>query len=81
MLVNQYKSSLLRSASFRKYRQFAFPPKNIRHWEEYRDGMFSDAIEGKLSNLGVNTILSPSMTTLNASPEPIYQPILDPNDC
>ena len=31
MLVNQYKSDLLRKTSFRKYNQFPFPPKNIIH--------------------------------------------------
>jgi hypothetical protein len=42
--------------------------------------MPSDAIEGEPSHLGVNSIFSPSMPTLKVSPEPIYQPILDPDD-
>ena len=41
--------------------------------------MSSDAIEGELSHLA-NSILSPSMPTLDVLSEPISQPILDPND-
>ena len=42
--------------------------------------MYSDAIEGEPSHLGVNSIFPPSMPTLKASPESISQPILDPDD-
>jgi hypothetical protein len=78
MLVDQYKSDLFRRASFRKYCQLPFPHRG--HWEKCKDGMPSDAIEGEPSHLGVNSIFSPSMPTLEVSPKPISQPILDPND-
>jgi hypothetical protein len=42
--------------------------------------MSSDAIEGELSHLEANPIFSPSMPTLDDLFEPIFQPILDPND-
>ena len=42
--------------------------------------MSSDAIEGESSYLEANPIFSPSMPTLDVSSEPIFQPILDPND-
>ena len=41
--------------------------------------MSSDAIEGELSHLA-NPIFSSSMPTLDVSSEPIFKPILDPND-
>jgi hypothetical protein len=41
--------------------------------------MYSEPIEGGLSHLA-NPIFSPSMTTLNILSEPIFQPILDPDD-
>jgi hypothetical protein len=42
--------------------------------------MSSDAIEGELSHLEANPIFSLSMPTLDDLSEPIFQPILDPND-
>jgi hypothetical protein len=78
MLVDQYKSDRFRRAYFRKYRQLPFPPRG--YWEKCNDGMPSDAIGGEPSHLGVNSIFSPSMPTLEVSPKPISQPILDPND-
>ena len=42
--------------------------------------MSSDAIEGEPSHLKAIPILSPSMSTLDVSSEPISQPILDPDD-
>ena len=41
--------------------------------------MSSDAIEGELSHLA-NPIFSPSMPTLDVSSEPIFKPILDPDE-
>ena len=41
--------------------------------------MSSDAIEGELSHLAI-PIFSPSMPTLDVLSEPIFQPILDPDD-
>ena len=40
----------------------------------------SNAIEEELSHLEAIPILSPSMSTLDVSSEPISQPILDPDD-
>ena len=42
--------------------------------------MSSDAIEGEPSHLETTPILSPSMPKLDVLSEPIFQPILDPND-
>ena len=50
------------------------------YWEEFKDGMSSDAIEGEPSHLEATPILSPSMPTLDVLFEPISQPILDPDD-
>ena len=50
------------------------------HWEEFKDGMSSDAIEGEPSYLEANPIFSPSLPTLDVLSEPIFQPILDPDD-
>jgi len=52
----------------------------VGHWEEFKDGMSSDAIEGEPSHLEATPILSPSMPTLDVLFEPISQPILDPDD-
>ena len=41
--------------------------------------MSSDVVEGELSHL-VNPMFSPSMPTLDVSYEPIFKPILDPNE-
>ena len=50
------------------------------HWEEFKDGMSSDAIEGEPNHLEANPIFSPSIPTLDVLFEPISQPILDPDD-
>ena len=50
------------------------------HREEYEDGVSSDAIEGEPSYSEANLIFSPSMPTLDFSSEPIFQPIIDPDD-
>ena len=50
------------------------------HWEEFKDGVFSDAIEGESSHLKANPIFSPSIPTLDILFELISQPILDPDD-
>ena len=42
--------------------------------------MSSDAIEGGPNHLKANPIFSPSMPTLDVSPEPISKPIIDPDD-
>ena len=50
------------------------------HWEEFKDGMSSDVIEGEPSHLEANPIFSHSIPTLDILFEPISQPILDPDD-
>ena len=45
-------------------------------WEEFKDGISSDAIEGELSHSEAIPILSPSMPTLDV----LFEPILDPDD-
>ena len=50
------------------------------HWEEFKDGMSSDAIEGEPSYLEANPIFSSSMPTLDILSESISQPILDLDD-
>jgi hypothetical protein len=42
--------------------------------------MFSDVVEGEPSHLEDTSIFSPSMSTLDVLPEPIFQSILDPDD-
>jgi hypothetical protein len=42
--------------------------------------MSSDAIEGETNHLEDTSIFSPSMSTLDVLSEPIFQPILNPND-
>jgi len=50
-----------------------------RHWEEFKDGMRNDAIEGEPSHIEINSIFSPSMPILDVF-EPISKHILDPNN-
>jgi hypothetical protein len=50
------------------------------HWEELKDGMSYDAIEGEQSYIEDNTIFSPSMPRQDDFFEPIYKPILSPNE-
>jgi hypothetical protein len=75
MLVSKYISSLPNKGSLRMH-----PYSHIGHLEEFKDGMFSDAIEGEPSYLEeITPTFSPSIPTLDVSFEPIFQPILDPN--
>jgi hypothetical protein len=43
---SEYNSNPLKKGSLRKR-----PYSHIRHWEEFNDGISSDAIEGELSHL------------------------------
>jgi hypothetical protein len=72
---SEYNSSSLKKRSLRKCPYF-----HVGHQEEFKDGMFSDAIEGEPSHLEDTSIFSPSMSTLDALSKPILQPILDPDD-
>jgi len=76
MLINQCILDPLKRASWEKHHQLLLPSE--RHWEEFKDGMPNDAIEGESSHLEINSIFSPSMTILNVF-EPISKPILDPD--
>ena len=72
---SEYNSNPLKNGSLRKC-----PYSHIGHWEEFKDGMSSDDIEGEPSHLEATRILFPSMPTLDVLFEPISQPILDPDD-
>ena len=72
---SEYNLNPLKKGSLKKR-----PHSHMGHWEEFKDGMSSDAIEGEPSYLEANPIFSPSMPTLDVSSEPILQPILDPDD-
>ena len=72
---SEYNSNLLKKGSLKKC-----PYSHIGHWEEHKGGMSSETIEGEPSYLEAIPIFSPSMSTLDVSSEPIFQPILDPND-
>ena len=72
---SEYNSNPLKKGSLRKR-----PYSHMGYWEEFKDGMSSDAIEGEPSHLEATPILSPSMPTLDVLFEPISQPILDPDD-
>jgi len=72
---SEYNSNSLKKRSLRKC-----PYSHIGHWKEFKDGISSNAIEGELSHLEAIPILSPSMSTLDVSSKPIFQPILDPDD-
>jgi hypothetical protein len=71
---SEYNSNPLKKGSLRKC-----PYSHIGHWDEFKDGMSSDAIEGELSHLEAIPILFPSMPILDVLFGPIFQPILDPN--
>jgi hypothetical protein len=73
--LSEYNSNSLKKGSLRKH-----PYSHIGHWEEFKGGMSSNAIEGEPSHLEVNPIFSPSMSTLDVLSKPISQPILDPDD-
>ena len=72
---SEYNSNSLKMGSLKKR-----PYSHMGHWEEFKDGISSNAIEGELSHLEAIPILSRSMSTLDVSFEPTFQPILDPND-
>jgi hypothetical protein len=57
---SEYNSNPLKKGSLRKH-----PYSHVGHWEEFKDGMSSDTIEGELSHLRAIPILSPSMPTLD----------------
>ena len=71
---SEYNSNPFKKGSLRK-RHYS----HIEHWEEFKGGISSGAIEGELSYLA-NPIFSPSMTTLDVLSGPTSQSILDPND-
>ena len=72
--MSEYNSNSLKKGSLKKR-----PYSHMGHWEEFKDGISSNAI-GELSHLEAISILSPSMSTLDVSSEPIFQPILDPDN-
>ena len=72
---SEYNSNSLKKGSFRKC-----PYSHIGHWKKFMDGISSNAIKGELSHLEAIPILSPSMSTLDVLFEPIFQPILEPDD-
>ena len=72
---SEYNSNPIKKGSLGKH-----PYSHVGHWEEFKDGMSSDAIEGEPSHLEATPILSPSMPTLDVLSEPISQPILDLDD-
>jgi hypothetical protein len=72
---SEYNPTPLKKESLRKH-----PYSHIGHQKEFKDDMFSDAIEGEPSHLEVNPTFSPSMPTLDVLFDPIFQPILDPDD-
>jgi hypothetical protein len=73
--LSEYNSNPLKERPLRKH-----PYSRIGHWEEFKDGMSSDTIEGESSPLEDTFILSPSMPILNVLSRPISQPILDSDD-
>ena len=72
---SEYNSNPFKNASLRKH-----PYSHVGCWEEFKDDMSSDAIEGELSHSEAIPILSPSMTTLYVLSGPISQPILNLDD-
>ena len=68
---SEYNSIPLKKISLRKH-----PYSHVGHWEEFKDGMSSEPIEGEPSHLEAIPIFSPSMPTLDVS----FKPILDPHD-
>ena len=68
---SEYNSNPLKKGSLRKC-----PYSHIEHWEEFKDGISSNAIEGELSHLEAIPIFSPSIPTLDV----LSQPIIDSND-
>ena len=68
---SEYNSNPLKKGYLRK-RTYS----HVGHWEEFKDGMFSDATKGKPSHLEATPIFSPSIPTLDV----LFEPILDPGD-
>ena len=66
---SEYNSNPLKKGSLRKC-----PYSHIGHWDKFKDGISSNAIEGELSHLEAIPILSPSMSHLN----PFFNPFLTP---
>jgi hypothetical protein len=71
---SECNSNPLRKGSLRKC-----PYSHVGHWEVFRDGITSDAIEGEASHVAI-PIFYPSMPTTDISFEPISKPILDLDD-
>jgi hypothetical protein len=63
---SEYNLNPLKKRPLRKH-----PYSHIGHWEEFKDDMSSDAIEGEPSHLEATPILSPSMPTLDILSKPI----------
>jgi len=68
---SDYNSNPLNKGSLRKR-----PYSHVGHWEEFKDGMSSEPIEGEPSHLEEIPIFSPYMPTLDVS----FKFILDPDD-
>ena len=72
---SEYNSNPLKKRPLRKH-----PYSHIGHWEEFKDGMSSEPIEGEPSHLEAIPIFSPSIPTLDVLSESFSQPILEPDD-
>jgi hypothetical protein len=64
---SDYNSNPLKKGSLRKCLY-----SHIGYWEEFKDGMSNDAIEGKSSPLEDTSILSSSMPTLEVLSKPFF---------
>ena len=73
--LSEYNSNHLKNRPLRKC-----PYSHIGHWEDFKDGMSSEPIEGEPSHLEAIPIFFPSIPTLDVLSKPISQPILDPDD-
>jgi hypothetical protein len=69
-IPNPLKEESLRKRSY----------SHIGRREEPKDGMSNDAIEGEQSHLEDNLIFSPCMLRQDDLSEPIFKPILDPDE-
>ena len=68
--MSEYNSNPLKKESLRQR-----PYSHVGHWEEFKDSMSSELIEGEPSHLEAIPIFSPYMPTLDVS----FKPILDPD--
>ena len=75
--MSAYSLNLPNKGSLRKH--LKSNPFN-GHLERLKDGILSDAIEGERSHLEDNIIFYPSTPTFDDSFEPIFKPILEPNN-